>query len=158
MALGGASSVARSMVNYIYYFFSCRHCAENFRHKVNSLGFLPATSRDSILWLWQIHNMANKNLKGTVKGGKSYLRDENGHLSLVHLLIGLFLVQRKKFETNEASENVVCLHRQLRFRAKRADRIRAKINHKWPIFIFQNIIILMRDLKTTLSKGIIFIL
>jgi thiol oxidase len=65
MALGGASSVAKTMVNYIYYFFSCRHCADNFSVKVNSLGFLPSTPRDSILWLWQIHNLANAKLKGS---------------------------------------------------------------------------------------------
>merc|ERR1719225_212406 len=52
------------MVNYVYYFFSCRHCADNFRKKVNRLGFLPVNPRDSILWLWQIHNMANAKLKG----------------------------------------------------------------------------------------------
>ena len=64
MALGGASTVAKTMVNYVYYFFSCRHCADNFRKKVNRLGFLPVNPRDSILWLWQIHNMANAKLKG----------------------------------------------------------------------------------------------
>ena len=64
MALGGASTIAKAMVNYIYYFFSCRHCAENFHSKVNTLGFLPSTPAHSILWLWQIHNMANMKLKG----------------------------------------------------------------------------------------------
>ena len=64
MALGGSSSVAKTMINYIYYFFTCRHCAENFSKKVQSMGFLPSTPRDSILWLWQIHNMANIKLKG----------------------------------------------------------------------------------------------
>merc|ERR1719362_2852899 len=64
MALGGASTVAKTMVNYVYYFFSCRHCADNFRKKVNMMGFLPSSPRDSILWLWQIHNMANAKLKG----------------------------------------------------------------------------------------------
>ena len=64
MFLGGSSSVANAMVNYIYYFFSCRHCADNFRQKVNTLGFLPSNPRDSVIWLWQIHNMANKKLRG----------------------------------------------------------------------------------------------
>ncbi len=64
MALGGASTIAKAMVNYIYYFFSCRHCANNFSNKVNALGFLPSTPQDSIMWLWQIHNMANMLLKG----------------------------------------------------------------------------------------------
>ena len=65
MVLGGSSSVAKAMVNYVHYFFSCRHCAENFRLKVETLGgFLPNTPRDSILWLWQIHNMANVKLRG----------------------------------------------------------------------------------------------
>ena len=57
----------KSMVNYVYYFFSCRHCADNFRRKVNIMGFLPSNPRDSILWLWQIHNMANVKLKGKLK-------------------------------------------------------------------------------------------
>lgn len=36
------------------------HCAP----KVNTLGFLPSNPRDSVVWLWQIHNMANVKLKG----------------------------------------------------------------------------------------------
>ena len=64
MALGGTSTVAKTMIDYVFYFFSCRHCAENFRTKVHSMGFLPSTPRDSILWLWQIHNMANIKLRG----------------------------------------------------------------------------------------------
>lgn len=52
------------MVQYIHFFFSCRHCAENFALKVQSLGYIPTTPQDSILWLWQIHNMANNLLKG----------------------------------------------------------------------------------------------
>lgn len=64
MVSGGPSTVAKTMVNYIYYFFSCRHCADNFRTKVNKLGFLPSNPRDSVLWLWQIHNMANVLLAG----------------------------------------------------------------------------------------------
>ena len=64
LALGGPSSVAKTMVGYVHHFFSCRHCADNFKHKVNSLGFLPVTPRDSIVWLWQIHNKANALLKG----------------------------------------------------------------------------------------------
>ena len=70
MVLGGSSSVAKAMVNYVHYFFSCRHCAENFRLKVETLGgFLPNTPRDSILWLWQIHNMANVKLRGKAEEG-----------------------------------------------------------------------------------------
>ncbi len=53
------------MVGYVHHFFSCRHCAKNFALKVQTLGFLPATPKDSMLWLWQIHNMANEKLKGT---------------------------------------------------------------------------------------------
>ena len=64
MASGGASSVTNTMIDYVYYFFTCRHCAENFRNKVHNLGFLPSNNRDSILWLWQIHNMANVKLQG----------------------------------------------------------------------------------------------
>lgn len=64
MAVGGRSTVAKVMVNYIHHFFSCRPCAENFSSKVTQLGFLPTTPQDSILWLWQIHNMANIILKG----------------------------------------------------------------------------------------------
>jgi thiol oxidase len=64
MIVGGRSTVAKTMVAYIHHFFSCRPCAENFAAKVNHLGFLPSTPHDSIMWLWQIHNMANQVLKG----------------------------------------------------------------------------------------------
>jgi hypothetical protein len=64
MSVGGKSSVAKAMVGYIHHFFSCRHCADNFAAKINHLGFLPTTPNDSIMWLWQIHNMANQVLKG----------------------------------------------------------------------------------------------
>ena len=67
MMVGGSSSVAKAMVAYIHHFFSCRPCAKHFAAKVNLLGFLPTTPNDSILWLWQIHNIANKFLKGKAK-------------------------------------------------------------------------------------------
>ncbi|XP_059080391.1 sulfhydryl oxidase 2-like isoform X2 [Tigriopus californicus] len=60
----GPTLVARAMVSYIHYFFSCRHCAENFASKVRSIGALPSTPTGAILWLWKIHNMGNKKLAG----------------------------------------------------------------------------------------------
>ena len=56
--------MAKTIINYVFYFFSCRHCAENFNLKVQNMGFLPSKPSHSILWLWQIHNMANIKLKG----------------------------------------------------------------------------------------------
>lgn len=66
MINNGSSTVARAMVGYIKSFFSCRHCADNFAMKVDTLGFLPRTPQDSVLWLWQIHNMANSMLMGRI--------------------------------------------------------------------------------------------
>jgi hypothetical protein len=56
--------VSRAIVGYVKHFFSCRHCAENFAHKVQDMGDLPATAADAVIWLWKIHNKANVNLKG----------------------------------------------------------------------------------------------
>ena len=64
MNVGGQSTVIMTMVNYINHFFSCRPCAEHFAQKVGYLGPLPANPQDSIMWLWQFHNMANQGLKG----------------------------------------------------------------------------------------------
>eukprot|EP00095_Tigriopus_kingsejongensis_P002549 maker-scaffold309_size213625-snap-gene-0.17 protein:Tk02549 transcript:maker-scaffold309_size213625-snap-gene-0.17-mRNA-1 annotation:"sulfhydryl oxidase 2" len=60
----GVSAVAKAMTSYIHHFFSCRHCAQHFAHKVQTLGRLPKSPQDSIIWIWQIHNMANAKLKG----------------------------------------------------------------------------------------------
>ena len=79
--ISGQSMVARTMVGYIHHFFSCRHCAANFKMKVQTLGFLPNTRKDSILWLWQVHNMANEKLKGrrryTVHSGHTKILFQN---------------------------------------------------------------------------------
>lgn len=40
MAMGGTSTVANTMFNYVHYFFACRNCAENFKHKARSGFFL----------------------------------------------------------------------------------------------------------------------
>ena len=56
--------VALAIVGYVNDFFSCRHCAENFLHKVAQLGDLPTSSREAMIWLWKIHNMANVKLQG----------------------------------------------------------------------------------------------
>jgi len=56
--------VANSMIGYVAEFFSCRDCARHFSSHVSSLGFLPTTQDQSILWLWTLHNMANRKLAG----------------------------------------------------------------------------------------------
>merc|ERR1712080_557990 len=61
---GGVSTVANAMIGYIAQFFSCRDCALHFSNHVSSLGFLPTTADQSILWLWTIHNKANSALSG----------------------------------------------------------------------------------------------
>jgi len=61
---GGVSSVANSMIGYVSQYFSCRECAHHFASHVSSLGFLPTSPDQSILWLWTIHNIANRNLAG----------------------------------------------------------------------------------------------
>ena len=72
--------MAKTIINYVFYFFSCRHCAENFNLKVQNMGFLPSKPSHSILWLWQIHNMANIKLKGektfTIYGRIAYSNDK----------------------------------------------------------------------------------
>lgn len=64
--------VALAIVGYVSDFFSCRHCAENFLHKVARLGDLPTSSREAMIWLWKIHNMANVNLQGLLVENYSY--------------------------------------------------------------------------------------
>jgi len=61
---GGVSSVANSMIGYVSQYFSCRDCALHFANHVSSLGFLPTNPDQTILWLWTIHNIANRNLAG----------------------------------------------------------------------------------------------
>lgn len=61
---GGVSTVAKAMIGYIAQFFSCRECAQHFSSHVSSLGFLPTTADQSIIWLWTIHNKANLALAG----------------------------------------------------------------------------------------------
>jgi len=61
---GGVSSVANSMIGYVSQYFSCRECAHHFATHVSSLGFLPTNPDQTILWLWTIHNIANRNLAG----------------------------------------------------------------------------------------------
>ena len=53
------------MVVYVHYFFGCRSCAKDFSKKVAALKFLPSSARESLLWIWQIHNSINKELIGT---------------------------------------------------------------------------------------------
>lgn len=64
-----ADWVLMTMVDYIRYFFGCRHCAEHFlkvaedgravQHEVKNV-------EDSILWLWRAHNLANLRLKDDI--------------------------------------------------------------------------------------------
>ena len=60
------NGLSSTIVDYIQNFFQCRHCAKNFQHKVRSIkqGVLPVKSKDTMMWLWQIHNMANVKLAG----------------------------------------------------------------------------------------------
>ena len=58
------SSVATAIVSYMSHFFSCGSCRKNFFKKVQEVGDLPSDSDQSLLWLWTIHNMANKALHG----------------------------------------------------------------------------------------------
>jgi len=64
--MGMISSVAKTMVGYITFFFSCRDCAVNFQdHVTNANTMYHLGSPDqSLLWLWSIHNMANMKLAG----------------------------------------------------------------------------------------------
>jgi len=61
---GGVSTVANAMISYISTFFSCRECAQHFNEHIREVGHLPHTGDQSILWVWTIHNMANKMLAG----------------------------------------------------------------------------------------------
>ena len=62
------NGLSSAIVGYVSQIFSCRHCAQNFLHKVESInqGNLPTSSFHTMLWLWQIHNMANALLSGDV--------------------------------------------------------------------------------------------
>jgi len=61
---GTASIISKAMVGYITQFFSCRECAANFQDKINSLGYLPQAGNDTVIWIWTIHNIANRMLVG----------------------------------------------------------------------------------------------
>ena len=58
------SPVATAIVSYMSHFFSCGSCRKNFFKKVEEVGDLPSSPDESLLWLWTIHNMANKALTG----------------------------------------------------------------------------------------------
>ena len=67
---GGVSKI---IVDYVHYFFTCRHCAEHFateveRNKVQSNANVtfPMWPSDTVFWMWKLHNMANLRLKGTL--------------------------------------------------------------------------------------------
>ena len=64
--------VAKTIVDYVHHFFTCRHCAEHFATEVEKAkkqlqhnASLPMWPSDTVFWLWKIHNMANLRLKGT---------------------------------------------------------------------------------------------
>jgi len=58
------STVARTMIGYISFFFSCRDCSRNFQEHVTTAMYHPGTPDQSLLWLWSIHNTANTMLAG----------------------------------------------------------------------------------------------
>jgi thiol oxidase len=60
------NGLSSTIVDYVQNFFQCRHCAKNFQMKVRSIkqGALPEKAKDTMMWLWQIHNMANIKLTG----------------------------------------------------------------------------------------------
>lgn len=48
---------------YMKHFFGCTECAENFLKITPTIRTNVTTLNDSVLWLWQAHNMANERLK-----------------------------------------------------------------------------------------------
>ena len=77
-SFGYGSSVAKTMISYITNFFSCRDCAQNFQawsgykyyKDLNLIVQVHVASsfyrfeypEESMLWLWSIHNSANRDL------------------------------------------------------------------------------------------------
>ena len=69
MELG--DGVAKAIADYVYHFFTCRHCADHFgeeiqKNKVESQNnnTFPVWPSDAVFWMWKLHNMANIRLKG----------------------------------------------------------------------------------------------
>jgi len=71
------NSIAPAVVGYVGKIFSCTHCATNFLQKVETIsrGALPNSPFHTMLWLWQIHNMANMKLKGDVTEDPAHPKD-----------------------------------------------------------------------------------
>ena len=80
------NGLSSTIVDYIENFFQCRHCAKNFQMKVRSIqyGTLPVKAKDTMTWLWQIHNMANVKL-----AGRDSITCNNYHRITLNLLIRL---------------------------------------------------------------------
>ena len=93
MELG--DGVAKAIADYVYHFFTCRHCADHFgeeiqKNKVESQNnnTFPVWPSDAVFWMWKLHNMANIRLKG--EGGwysKNVINKQEGHLFLYFLAL-----------------------------------------------------------------------
>ena len=66
-----SEGVSKTIYDYVYHFFTCRHCAEHFAQEVaesSSSSYnttnLPMWPSDTVFWMWRLHNMANMRLKG----------------------------------------------------------------------------------------------
>ncbi|XP_076352038.1 sulfhydryl oxidase 1-like [Tachypleus tridentatus] len=56
--------VLHAINGYIQKFFTCRECSKNFNRMAASLKQELKNPNDTVLWLWNAHNRANKRLEG----------------------------------------------------------------------------------------------
>ncbi|XP_060074737.1 sulfhydryl oxidase 2-like [Ylistrum balloti] len=56
-------SVLDAIAGYIKHFFGCSDCAQHFLKMAESIDSEVKNLNDSVLWLWQKHNLANDRLK-----------------------------------------------------------------------------------------------
>ena len=89
--------VSKTIVDYVHYFFTCRHCAEHFateveRNKVQSNANVtfPLWPSDTVFWMWKLHNMANLRLKGTLTRRLNiHLKDKKIYIFSNHYLYSI---------------------------------------------------------------------
>ncbi|XP_033728711.1 sulfhydryl oxidase 2-like [Pecten maximus] len=57
------ASVLHAIAGYIKHFFGCSDCTKHFLKMAQNIDSEVKNSNDSVLWLWEKHNLANERLK-----------------------------------------------------------------------------------------------
>ncbi|KYB26007.1 Sulfhydryl oxidase 1-like Protein [Tribolium castaneum] len=69
--------VLGAMHGYVKHFFSCSHCSEHFQKMAAERNLTSVSSlEESVLWLWEAHNVVNKRLKGDTTEDPEYPKEQ----------------------------------------------------------------------------------